>query len=566
MKILKKYAKYFLKRIMFIRRLVRWWRLRTLYPCWDSIINNNRTLWNELLSAKKNNKILIATSLGSHMPSVIMECMLAVALTLRKSEVYVLLCDCSLEACQDCSIDITIRENELADGSTKKYLCRSCFKYAYKLYRSLGIKVHRYSEFLTSDNVESAGKLSESIEFSKIKDYKLDNIAVGEHAMAGALRFYARGNLEGQPYGDKVLRKYLKSALLTVYAIQNLLKTYRFESALFHHGIYVPQGLVGEVCRKNNLRVVNWNMAYKKSCFIFSHGDTYHHTLMNEPMEKWENIPWNNRMEKELLDYLKSRWYGTRDWIWFHEKPNGNLKEITAELKIDLSKPTIGMLTNVMWDAQLHYPANAFPNMMEWAVTTIDYFAKRPDLQLVIRVHPAEIWGKNPSRQKILDELKKIYPVFPKNVYIIPPEARISTYAVMMECNAVIIYGTKTGVELTSVGIPVIVAGESWIRNKKITLDASSVKEYFEILDKLPLRFGMDEETILRARKYAYHFFFRRMIPVKIMRPIANWPLFKMDIASLEDLMPDKYKALDVICDGIVKGSDFIYPAEKFEK
>ena len=43
----------------------------------------------------------------------------------------------------------------------------------------------------------------------------------------------------------------------------------------------------------------------------------------------------------------------------------------------------IGLLTNVSWDAQLHYPANAFANMLDWLVQTCRYFATRPDLQLL---------------------------------------------------------------------------------------------------------------------------------------------------------------------------------------
>ena len=33
---------------------------------------------------------------------------------------------------------------------------------------------------------------------------------------------------------------------------------------------------------------------------------------------------------------------------------------------------------------------------------------------------------------------------------------------------------------------------------------------------------------------------------------------------SLEELKPGRSTGLDVICDGILKGTDFIYPAEKF--
>jgi hypothetical protein len=199
--------------------------------------------------------------------------------------------------------------------------------------------------------------------------------------------------------------------------------------------------------------------------------------------------------------------------------------------------------------------------MLEWVVKTITYFTKRPELQLLIRVHPAEIRGTLPSRQPLVDEIKRIFPVIPQNVFIVPPESQISTYVAMLQCDSVIIYGTKTGVELTSMGIPVIVAGEAWIRNKGITRDASSIDGYFRILDQLPLGAKLADDTILRARKYAYHFFFRRMIPLEFMEPFKN--LYKPRIKGLDELTPGKSRGLDLICNGILNGADFILPAEQ---
>lgn len=184
----------------------------------------------------------------------------------------------------------------------------------------------------------------------------------------------------------------------------------------------------------------------------------------------------------------------------------------------------------------------------------------------MIRVHPAEIRGILPSRQPIVDEIKKAFPRLPKNIFIIPPESQISTYAVMSQCNAVIIYGTKTGVELASMSIPIIVAGEAWIRNKGISLDASSAEHYFRLLDQLPFKAPLDKATVQRARKYAYHFFFRRMIPLEFMEPTSGWPPFKIQLSGLQDLLPGRSGGLDIICEGILKGTDFIYPAEQYVK
>ena len=133
----------------------------------------------------------------------------------------------------------------------------------------------------------------------------------------------------------------------------------------------------------------------------------------------------------------------------------------------------------------------------------------------------------------------------------------------MSQCNAVLIYGTKMGVELSASGIPVIVAGEAWIRGKGVTLDAMSEADYFRLLDALPLATKLDEAARERALKYAYHFFFRRMIPLDCVKERKGWPPFEVAIGDLADLSPGKSRGLDVICEGILFGRPFIYPAEE---
>jgi hypothetical protein len=199
--------------------------------------------------------------------------------------------------------------------------------------------------------------------------------------------------------------------------------------------------------------------------------------------------------------------------------------------------------------------------MLDWLVQTCQYFDKRRDLQLLIRVHPAEISGFPPSRQPVLGELRKIIPDLPPNIVVVPPESELSTYALMSLCNSVIIYGTKTGVELTSRGIPVIVAGEAWIRNKGLTCDASSPDEYFRILDSLPFPAGLDAGMIARARRYAYHFFFNRMIPLPFIEPHAGNSIYRLKLDSVRHLLPGESAGLDTICDGILGRTPFILGA-----
>jgi hypothetical protein len=539
----------------------RWYHARVnAYPEWDSVLARSPQLWAAArASAQGGPRVLMASAIGSYAHAVTLESALAAALTFRGAEVHALLCDSEMPACAECEASLYPNLQRFADHGPRRDLCRDCLWPAERVYAALGVKVHRYSDWLTADDRAEAARVARTLAFDQIERFTLNGLAVGEHAHAGALRFFATGNLQDERLAEPILRRYLEAALLTACATRRLLRGVAFSSAVFTHGIYVPWGLVGEVARQERVQVSTWNVAYRKRRFIFSHEDTYHHTLLSEPREHWEHLDLSHAQERELLNYLKSRREGLFDWIVFHRPTRQDPAEIARRVRIDPSRPVIGLLTNVSWDAQLHYPANAFPNMLEWLVQTCEYFATRPDLQLLIRVHPAEISGFPPSRQPILDELRKRIPALAPNIIVVAPESGMSTYALMSLCNAAIIYGTKMGVELTSVGLPVIVAGEAWIRNKGLTLDASSPEEYFRILQTLPFRDRLEGEQLARARRYAYHFFFNRMIPLPFIAPKAGFPIYRLKLERLEQLMPGQTPGLDTICDGILGKGSFVH-------
>jgi len=562
--ILKKIAK---KSKLFKRIYYAYRRSKYIYPDWKNILYKNSVIWEKAKNPIGNKKkILLATSFGGIPTAAILDSFLAIALTLRGAEVHILLCDKILPACLMTEVGL-IGQKTLEIHGPKKHLCKFCHAAGRIIFNALGLKIHQYGDFLSA--AELGAIKYKSMAVVEKERYELNNRStsdIWEQAVAGSLRYFASSYLASDEKTKSVFKNYYCAAAVTENVMNRLLSEYQYDVVSCINGIYIPQGIVASVARSHGTRVTTWNVAYRKKSFVFSHNDTYHHTLMNEPVSEWENMDWSDVHEKEILNYLNSRRTGGRDWIAFQDKnPNESLKSIAQSLPgINFSRPCIGMLTNVAWDAQLHYPANVFPNMLDWVLKTIEYFVEHPTLQLIIRIHPAEISGDIPSRQPVLEEINKYYTNIPNNIFIIRPESKISTYAAMEACNAVIIYGTKTGVELTSMGIPVIVAGEAWIRNKGITIDAKNLDHYYNILDKLPLPCRMTKDQVERARKYAYHFFFRRMIPISQMEPTGGEPQFKVAISTLDDLLPGKCLGLDIICDGILNGAPFIYPAEKF--
>lgn len=563
----------FLENIPFVGPWAIWFYRRQYraprfgYPPWEVLLKGDKPKWNSLLSLAGGPRVLVATSVGAYLPGNTLESVLAAALTLRGARVSVFLCDGVLPACFDAHNQWYKSPRSFLKKGPQGRLCASCYPLSRNMYETLGFPVEQLGQWIRPQDREDLATLLAQKSDTELSVHSDQGMAVGEHALAGALRYFARATLEPGEAAKGVFRKYFEAAFLTARGVRRLLQEKKIDRVVLNHGLYVPQGLVGEAARSLRIPVANWNPAYRKKCFIFSHEHTYHHTLMNEPTGNWENLQLTPTQDEALGKYLNSRRHGTQDWIWFHESPRFSEEDIRRSVGADPSKPWIGLLTNVLWDAQLHYPANAFPNLLEWLFFTVDYFERRPELQLIVRVHPAEIRGTLPSRQRIIEEFRLRGKKIPSNVFLVGPESPVSTYALMDRCNAVLIYGTKTGVELTSAGIPVIVAGEAWVRGKGFTQDAGSPEHYAKLMDRLPFEKPMSQEQVQRARRYAYHFFFRRMIPLEFMEPRVGDPPYGLSPSfRLGDLQPGKSKGLDVICNGILTGAPFVFPMETLEE
>ena len=523
--------------------------LRTLRPYlgvrpdW-SLFASNPQWADALFAAKPGVKILIATSTGGNWACSALESMLAAALVLRGADVSFILCDGALNACQECDHQ-RLDTKEFLKRGPQSSVCGSCFSPAQDMLLPLGLPLIRFAQYFSGDS-------------HSILDVQVEP-ELEEHARAGALRYFGRGTLPEGKTGEDVLARYRQAAQITAITIKAIIADQKPDVVVFHHGIYVPQGVIGHVLRKNGVRVVNWGPAYRKGTVLFSHGNSYHYTMTDESPNQWLDMNWSEREQELIIAYLGSRRTGSNDWIGFQPESELEIGKFLSDIGLDSSRPIIGLLTNVIWDAQLHFRQTAFPSMLEWLFATIEHFIIRPELQLVVRVHPAEVQGTVPSEQRAVDEILQRYGSLPSNIKVIGPDENVSTYSLMARCNSALVYGTKTALELACNGLPVVVAGDAWCRNKGFTIDVSSPEEYQQVLKTLPFSQGLKQEQILAARKYAYHFFFRRMIPIRNLKSLKYFGPYKIQVDHPDELSPDADPGLDVICKGILTGQDFVF-------
>ncbi len=443
-------------------------------------------------------------------------------------------------------------------SSTLASTCRHCVRSMEKLYARSLTPLIKMSDHESASSLRDTVALVDRLSTREYADFVYDGVSVGQHALASAYRVTGRGTLLDTPYHQWVHKHQLIGAICVQRTTKSILQQYKPDCIALTHGIYVDHGTIAETARSMGVPVTVFVRPYRRDTVMLCHNDTYHRALVDEPVSLWHGIEMTSKRREKLSNYVDSRRTGVLDSITYHPNPIEGRDKILKVLGIDSSRPIVSLYTNVLWDAQIYHACNAFPNMLEWLYETVAYFANRPDLQLVVRVHPAEVKARIQSQQPVVKEIAHRFPTLPENVAVVPPESDVSSYDLAEASCAAIVFGTKMGLEIALRRIPVIVAGESFVRGKGFTYDASSADEYFSILDDIPNLPRMSDESMEMAKRYAFHFYFRRQIDFELYSEDAVRGGGQFMFDTLDGLQDGANKNLDLICDGLLNRQEIL--------
>ena len=522
---------------------------------WRQILRRSKQILAGLPESPKGPVVAILTTMGQ-MKYVGFDSILAYALRLRGARPMLVLCDGFLPACDSVVINQYTDANDFVSHGPVK--CHQCFPFGHAVYSTLRLPYYRLSQLVSPAHRQEVLAVADQVGANEWQDYHYEGVNLGEHIHASVLRFTLSGQPGSSPAIEGVARRFLQAALLQV-EMAKAIAAMGTEILVAQHGLYVTQGVPLSYLRTQGVRIVTWEHLYRKSRVLLTHGDTYHKVFESDVDSDWQQMHWSPERDRELVGYLESRRTGSQDLLTYHPNPIEDPGQIIRQLRLDTAKPIVGMFPNLLWDGQIRHPESVFSGTLDWVLSTIECFVSRPDLQLVVRAHPAEVKHANPARQRVTDEIRRRFPTLPAHIHLVEPEDDISSYTLGEMINAAIVYGTKLGLELAARGKPVIVGGAAWYRGCGFTYDAHTRADYWGLLGRLPDIPPLTEEQTLLARKYAYHLLFRRLIPVKRgLRTDKRWGAPGHALTTLSQLLPGQDRYLDVICEGILQGTPFV--------
>ncbi|MDP9257300.1 MAG: hypothetical protein M3Q31_12180 [Actinomycetota bacterium] len=464
----------------------------------------------------------------------------AQALRLRGAEVGLLVCGGGQPACE-------VGWNR----STYPFPCNRCSWFTETWARAQGLSL-----FALGDHIPWGRDASRAPLDLPAGSRNGDGVNLDDATKVSVPRFFLAAQHEDLPHSREISRDFRVAAHGLEEALAPILDEFAPDVVVVYNGLITSEYVVKRMAELRGARAVTYSSGFLPGSLMFSDG---------EPAERMDSDGWwpdvgarplTPEQEHMISDYMHARSKG-RDTYgrYFHRTRDEDLLE---ELGVSGYERVATVFTNITWDTGCLDRDVGFSSMRAWAIETIEAAREHPDTAILVRIHPEEIrWG---SQEMISDAIDEAFTALPPNVRVIGPDDSINSYALMDSSDVVITYTTTAGLEAAVRGRPVAVCGEAHYRGKGFTIDVDDIAGLHEVLDG---RFAAPEGQVELALRFAFMFFLRMCVPFPAVREARDGTdALEVIPVTAQALAPGADPYLDLVCDRILAGGDFLVPEE----
>jgi hypothetical protein len=375
-------------------------------------------------------------------------------------------------------------------------------------------------------------------------------------APAASEAWFARSTeVDREPNGAAIKNDFQVSVSAVEAAFGRVLDRLQPNVVFALNGLFAAERAVRAVAADRGVRVITYELAPRKDALVFGEEGAAPEMLMDRLASDQLSRPLSPAEDNALDSLLHARMSGTGAHERYFDSQDHGTGAVRSSLGIAPSRRVISAFTNLAWDTALFGAEVAYESQFDWLARTAQTVGSRNDIVLVIRVHPAESrWG---TAQPVDAELSKRLGALPDNIVLIGPDDPLSSYGLLEISDLVLCYTTTVGLEAAVSGIPVALAAKTHYRGRGFTTDIVSHAELAQAIADPPV---MSSSQIELARRYAFAFFFRLMIPFTLVRNAKGW-LAELP-SSADDLHPGRDRYLDFVCERILEGGDLFLPSE----
>ncbi len=391
-----------------------------------------------------------------------------------------------------------------------------------------------------------------------------DGLPLGKLVRISVGWFLARGSLPDTIAVQDTYRNFLVSGQVLHRAFAKLLDEVAPERVLCLNGTFFAEAILRYLGEAREIGVSTYEKGFMTDSVVVAAGNAAADLIIDpQAWAEAASTPLTEEQREVLREYVDGRQRGERTLDNFWPERVDNVGLVRDTLDLPPGRPLVALFSNIVWDSAVQGKDIGFGSLSDWVLATIDGFAERPDVDLVVRLHPAETRLVNhPTKERLADIITERYPTLPGNVRVVPPESRISSYTLMAEAALGLVYTSTVGLEMAVGGTPVVVAADTHYRGRSFTTDVDSPEEYWRAIDRL-LSEGVPAEEAEGRRalseRYAYLFFFRFMQHLNLVHEEGRGRP-RLMYTDIDQLRPGRNATLDRIVEGITEGKTVVSP------
>lgn len=372
-----------------------------------------------------------------------------------------------------CSMKSAMRVGATASGDTANPACQRCLAQAQVTGEEHGLADMPVESLVSAAERRTiAGILGQYAD--DVWETTYDGIRFGALAAGETMRWSRRSSRSELTEADAAFgRALLEAALLIYFAVSKLASRYRVTRLSFmgDYSFWLPLQVLAD---RRNIGLTTIDHGYHNDidrrmlCLRTGSANVY----MRRQAEQWPRhsaTPITGETVEKILDDALFRLaaatgLSTHSPTW--ERLGNRLKD---QLGLSHTRKTIVAYSSsmdefvavneLMGALGMSYGVDPrpYPDQVSWMRALCAWVGSRPDLQLVIRLHPRIGAGRRffePASEYA--QLREILSETPDNVLVVWPEDKVSSYNLAEIADAALVAWSTIGLELARFGVPVV--------------------------------------------------------------------------------------------------------------
>jgi hypothetical protein len=406
------------------------------------------------------------------------------------------------------------------DAVQRHAICQRCRGRAFVIQKKFGLTGPLLTDLIDEPLRQQAERMLSSDDRQALIDLELDGIQIGKIASYQMMIRTKRLDLD---FCDKEWGDYLAELRNTIFAWQAgklLLDTERPDRVVVYNALYSVHRIVCKLAERRGIPQfflhAGGNLSNGQETLWIGRGDTF--SFFPHLIEQWPRFAKLACTDNELgsiTDHYLELLQGNSPFVYSRPK---SIQRVDVRQTFGVKShqrllvATLGSydeeIAAEMVGARVHSRQPLFRTQVDWINALVSYAKRRPEIFLVVRVHPREFPNK---REGILSQhaklMQQVFSGFPDNVAVNWPNDGIAMYDLADQTDVFLNSWSSVGKEMALLGIPVVLyAPELAFYPPDLGYAATTEETYFAAIEQALVE-GWSFERIRRAyRWYVFEF------------------------------------------------------------